>query len=109
MMQRIKPADHRDGRRIGFSFDGGQRRFYDIDADGRVYWLRPAGNNKLTRYRVRDAAFAEWVRGQAEKASRNSSREVREDAGNSSPRVEPGTPTEVAGSNPACGSGADAE
>lgn len=65
----IKPADHRDGRRIGFSFEDGSKRFYDIDADDKVYWLRPAGStNKITRYRVQDAKLANWIREQAKNA-----------------------------------------
>lgn len=35
--------------------------YYDIDADGRVYWLKPALNGKMQRYRVRDPLLVERI------------------------------------------------
>lgn len=50
------------GRRIGLHFkEAGETRYYDIDSDGRVYWLRPRPNNRLQRYRVRDARLVGWI------------------------------------------------
>jgi hypothetical protein len=57
-----------EGRRIGLRFENGNVLYYDIDPDGRVYWLKVhVHNGKLTRYRVREEKFAEWVRQQAAK------------------------------------------
>ena len=53
-----------EGRRVGIKFPNGNVLYYDIDADGAVYWLRPR-KGKIQRYRVREAKLAEWVREQA--------------------------------------------
>lgn len=54
-----------EGRRIGLHFkDANVTRYYDIDPDGRVYWLRlgGAGNNKVTRYRVFEPELASRIK-----------------------------------------------
>ena len=56
------------GQRIGVRFESGIQRYYDIDPDGRVYWLRPAANNKLTRYRVYDPPLIDQIKSLAKQA-----------------------------------------
>lgn len=43
----------------------GSKLFYDIDADGRVYWLQPTFKGKLMRRRVVDTTLAETIRNAA--------------------------------------------
>ena len=57
------------GQRIGVRFESGIQRYYDIDPDGRVYWLRPAANNKLTRYRVYEPELCRIVKELAKQAA----------------------------------------
>ena len=58
----IGPEDHKPGHRIGIALKDGHKLYYDIDADGRVYWLKPRKNNRLERRRVLDAQLAERIR-----------------------------------------------
>lgn len=52
-------------RRIGIRVDEDKVLYYDIDADGSVYWLLPRRGNRLERRKVRDTAFADFIRGKA--------------------------------------------
>lgn len=50
----------REGQRIAFKLPDGSKLYYDVDADGKVYWLKPRGN-KLERRRVLDAELAATI------------------------------------------------
>lgn len=51
--------------RIGLRFPSGEARYYAIDADGSVYWLRPnKGSSKLQRWRC-DMELSDHIRSAA--------------------------------------------
>lgn len=72
---------HNDGQRLGIKLPSGETVYYDIDADGRVYWLKLVGPGKqrIQRIRVRDEKYAEWVRGQAANAGKSRTVEEQDD------------------------------
>lgn len=56
-----------EGRRLGIRFKSGLLAYYDIDPDGKVYWLRVRNNDKVQRIKVKEERFAGWIREQAGK------------------------------------------
>lgn len=56
--------------RIGVRFASGDVKYYDIDPDGRVYWLQPrSATGLLQRWRVRDEELAAFIRDNAPSSS----------------------------------------
>jgi hypothetical protein len=55
-------------QRVGIRMRDDLVLYYDIDADGSVYWLLPRPRGKLERRRVHDATFADFVRRKAKQA-----------------------------------------
>lgn len=68
MRQIRKRSAEVPGQRIALRLEGGKMLFYDIDSDGCVYWLQPAGQ-RFQRRRVLDPELAEYIRKQAAKAA----------------------------------------
>ena len=60
-----------EGRRLGIRFENGRILYYDIDSDGKVYWLRPrAGDSKMQRYKLTDGKLVGWVKELARKQAK---------------------------------------
>lgn len=52
-----------EGRRLGIKTQQGIVLYYDLDADGRVYWLRQRpGSPHHQRYRVQDPELIQTIK-----------------------------------------------
>lgn len=57
-----------ESKRFGVRFPNGETLYYEIDPDGKVYWLRQQGaQGKMVRWKVKYQPFVEWIKEQYSK------------------------------------------